>query len=222
MYRADVSRIVIFGAGGRAGRRAVVEAASRGHQVTAVVRDPSAHPDLAVPGVQLVQGDVTDPDSVAQVAAGQDAAISTVYRPDVVADEFYVAGVHALLEGLTQARVPRLVIVGIGTLLHTRPGVRYMDEPEFLPEWMPFNLGRVAELDALQAADTVVDWVVVAAPPTPLDNAAPRSDRYRVGGLDLPADWATGTQFSYADLLAAVVDEIDAPEHHRRLVAVTY
>ncbi|MEV1206649.1 NmrA family NAD(P)-binding protein, partial [Microbispora rosea] len=35
--------IVIFGAGGRAGRQAVAEARRRGHRVTAVVRDPAGH-----------------------------------------------------------------------------------------------------------------------------------------------------------------------------------
>ncbi|REE97432.1 NAD(P)-dependent oxidoreductase [Thermomonospora umbrina] len=39
--------ITVFGAGGRAGRRAVAEARRRGHRVTAVVRDPAAHGDLA-------------------------------------------------------------------------------------------------------------------------------------------------------------------------------
>ncbi|MFD0890304.1 NmrA family NAD(P)-binding protein, partial [Streptosporangium algeriense] len=38
-----MSRIVVFGAGGNAGRRVVAEAVSRGHTVTAVVRDPGGH-----------------------------------------------------------------------------------------------------------------------------------------------------------------------------------
>ena len=36
-------RIVVFGAGGRVGSRTVAEALARGHEVTAVVRDPEAH-----------------------------------------------------------------------------------------------------------------------------------------------------------------------------------
>ncbi|MEU8250038.1 NmrA family NAD(P)-binding protein [Nonomuraea sp. NPDC048916] len=36
-------KITIFGAGGRAGRQVVAEARRRGHQVTAVVRDPARH-----------------------------------------------------------------------------------------------------------------------------------------------------------------------------------
>ena len=69
-----MSRIVVFGAGGRAGRAAVGEARQRGHQVTAVVRDPAKYGDLATDGVHLVAGDVTDVDSVARIGEGHDAA----------------------------------------------------------------------------------------------------------------------------------------------------
>ncbi|WP_245899650.1 NAD(P)H-binding protein, partial [Nonomuraea indica] len=44
-----MSKIVIFGAGGRAGRHAVAEAVARGHHVTAVVRDPARHQHLLSP-----------------------------------------------------------------------------------------------------------------------------------------------------------------------------
>ena len=71
-----MSRIIIFGAGGRAGRRAVAEAVARGHRVTAVVRDLARYPELATLGWDLVAGDATDADSIAALAAGHDVAIS--------------------------------------------------------------------------------------------------------------------------------------------------
>jgi uncharacterized protein len=217
-----MSKIVVFGAGGRAGRRAIAEAVSRGHHVTAAVRDPARHAALAREVVTVVAGDVTDADSVAAVSAGHDAVIAAVYRPDVPAGDFYVAGARALLDGLAQAGVRRLVVVGIGTLLETSAGFRFMDQPGQPPSWTEFSLGRVAELETLRAAGTDVDWLVIAAPPTPLDERSPRSGRYQIGGIALPAGWEGAEQFSYADLLAAVVDEIEAPMHHRTLVAVTY
>ena len=71
-------RIVVFGAGGRVGSRTVAEALARGHEVTAVVRDPAAHEMLHGDGLAVVAGDATDPTSVAETAAGHDLAISTV------------------------------------------------------------------------------------------------------------------------------------------------
>ncbi|WP_435873015.1 NAD(P)H-binding protein [Micromonospora arborensis] len=100
--------IVIFGAGGRAGRQAVAEAHRRGHQVTAVVRNPAGHGDLA--DVKAVAGDVTDAVSVAQAAAGQDAAISAAVDLSVAPHDFFTASSRALATGLAKVGVRRLVV----------------------------------------------------------------------------------------------------------------
>jgi putative NADH-flavin reductase len=208
-----VSSIVVFGAGGRAGRRAVAEARARGHRVTPVVRDPDRHPDLPA----AVAGDVTDPDSVARVAAGHDAAVNAAARLDVPAGEFFPAAARALLDGLARAGVDRLVAIGIGTVLETAPGVAVHDSPDFPAGARAFSLGHAAGLAVLREAGTALDWVVLAPPPVVLDEHAARTGRYRTGGdrlLDGP------DAFSYADLAVAVLDEVDRPAHHRSLVAV--
>src|SRR5690606_11343472 len=86
-------KIVVFGAGGRAGRRVVAEAAARGHAVTAVARTP--YPAVAGGRVTVVAGDVTDEASVAAAAAGHDAAITTAARLDVPGVDFYTAATRA-------------------------------------------------------------------------------------------------------------------------------
>ncbi|MCX5412501.1 NAD(P)-dependent oxidoreductase [Streptomyces sp. NBC_00059] len=215
------SSIVVFGAGGRAGRRAVAEAVARGHRVTAVVRNPDAYRDLAGTGVNVVSGDVTDADSVALVSDGHDAAISAAGRTDMDSEEFYVSAAHALLDGLSRAGVGRLVLIGIGSTLETAPGVMVHDAPGYPEEWRAFSLGHAAELGVLRAAVTEIDWVVIAPPPVMLDVEAPRTGRYRTGGhqvLPPSADGATG--FSYADLAVALIDEIENPVHRRSLTAV--
>jgi putative NADH-flavin reductase len=212
-----MNRIVIFGAGGRAGRRAVEEAASRGHSVTAVVRDPGAHRNLERDGVTVVAGDVTDAAGVAAVAAGHDVAITAAARLDVPAVDFYTAATTALVAGLGKADVSRLVLVGMGPALEVAPGRRLLDEPDFPPEHRPFALGHVTQLDILASAGAL-DWVVLAPPVVFLDDTAERTGHYRTGGAALlePAD----SPFSYADLAVAIIDELDNPRHHRQLVAV--
>ena len=215
-----MSKIVIFGAGGRAGRRAAAEAVERGHEVTAVVRDPAKYGNLAAAGANVVAGDVTDADGVAAVSAGHDAAISAVYRADVPADDFYVSAANALLAGLSQASVGRLVLVGIGTTLEVAPGTLVHDTPGFPEEGRTFSLGHLAGLEALRAAETEVDWLVVAPPPVVLDDEAGKTGSYRTGGSGMiPADESTPA-FSYADLGVALVDEATTPTHHRSLVAI--
>jgi uncharacterized protein len=210
-----MSEIVIFGAGGRAGRRAVAEAAGRGHRVTAVVRDPAAYGEPGE-GVRVVRGDVTRADDVAAAAAGHDAAINAAVRLDMSSTEFFTAAAHALLDGLGRAGVGRLVLVGIGTTLETAPGVLVHDAPGFPAEHREFSLGHVAQLDVLRSADTTIDWLVLAPPPVLLDDEAERTGRYRVGEGRVLDDGA----LSYADLAVALVDEAATPKHHRTLAAV--
>src|SRR5450759_2111384 len=110
-----MSKIVIFGAGGRAGRQAVAEARRRRHEVTAVVRDLSRHNGLADSGARVAAGDVTDVADVAALAAGHDAAIhaAAVYGAGTDPDAFFNGAAHALVNGLRQAGVDRLVAVGL-------------------------------------------------------------------------------------------------------------
>ena len=212
-----MGRIVVFGAGGRAGRRAVAEAVERGHRVTAVVRDPAAYPGLGGPRVDVVAGDVTDAESVAAVAEGHDAAIGAAGPRDMPSAEFFVSAAHALLGGLERAGVSRLVLVGIGTTLEAAPGVMLHDTPGFPEDARTFSLGHAAELDVLRAAGTTVDWLVLAPPAVFLDDEADRTGRYRTGGNALLPD---ADFLSYADLAVALVDEIETPKHSRSLTAV--
>lgn len=207
-------KILVLGAGGRAGRRVVEEAAARGHAVTAVMRRPEQ--GQAGGRVTVVAGDVTDPVRVAAAAAGHDAAITTAARLDVPAVDFYTAATRALVTGLTEAGVSRLVLAGIGSALEVAPGRRMLDDPDFPADHRAFALGHVAQLDVLATAP--LDWVVLAPPPVLLDGTAERTGHYRTGGSALlePAP----TSFSYTDLAVALVDEAESPRHHRALVAV--
>ena len=208
-----MNSIIVFGAGGRAGRRVVAEALRRGHRVTAVVRDVTRHRDL---GGTVVAGDVTDAATIATLAAGHDAAVNAAARLDVPAAEFFPATARALSGGLVEAGVPRLVAIGIGTTLEVAPGLAVHDTPEFPDEHRAFSLGHAAQVDVLRAGG--LDWVLLVPPPTLLDDTTDGTGTYRTGaGQVLPA---SAVLFPYADLAVAVVDEIDRPRHHRAIVAV--
>lgn len=109
-----MGKIVIFGAGGRTGRAAVTEALRRGHQVTAVVRDPARYSGPAGGGVRVAAGDVTSVPDVIALAAGQDAAIhaAAVYGEGTDPASFFPSAARALVAGLPQAGVGRLVAAG--------------------------------------------------------------------------------------------------------------
>lgn len=206
-----MTRIIVFGAGGRAGRRIVAEALSRGHHVTAVARDPERYAELSA-----VAGDVTSAADVERLAAGHDVVVNAAARLDVPAEQFFPAAARALARALPRAGVGRLVGIGIGTALETAPGVAVHDAPDFPAAFREFSVGHAAQLDVLRAADPALDWVLLAPPPVVLDDGADRTGRYRLGGTGVLSD----AVLSYADLAVAVVDEAEAPQHHRAVVAV--
>lgn len=209
-----MSQIIVFGAGGRAGRAAVAEARSRGHQVTAVVRDPAKYADLsAVDGVRTVEGDVTHARSVAQLSIGHDAAISAVYDAAAQPEAFFTSASRALLDGLAQAGVNRLVGVGLASVLETATGALLMDTPGYPQDYRAFYLGHAAGTDVLRTLPSGLDWLVLS-PAGDFDHGGARTGGYRTA----PAE-AT-SRISYADFAIALLDEIDNPQHHRTQVGV--
>lgn len=213
-----MAKIVVFGAGGKAGSRVLAEAVERGHEVTAVVRDPAKHASLERAGVRLAAGDVTEATSVAVAAAGHDAAISTVFRADADPGEFYTAAAKALVAGLAEAGVERLVTVGVGTALEVAPGVAVHDSAEFPAEYRGFSVGNSSEIAIF--TESGLDWAVVTPPPAVLDDAAERTGSYRSGGTSVLPTAEDAPTFSYADLAVALVDEATDAKYHREVVAV--
>lgn len=211
-----MAKIVIFGAGGRAGRAAVAEARRRGHVVTAVVRDPARH-DLSGDAVSVVAGDVTDVDSVARVADGHDAAISAVYDAAARPDAFFTGAARALLDGLPRAGVDRLLVVGLASVLADAGGVPLMDTPGYPQEYRAFYLAHAAGAAVLRASTKAVagtpDWLIVS-PAGDFDHGGTRGGSYRTA----PA--TVDSRISYADLAVALLDEIETPKHHRTHIGV--
>lgn len=163
--------------------------------------------------VRLVNGDVTDADTVADLAAGHDAAIMAAYDADAQPDVFFTAAARALLDGLVRAEVGRLVVVGLAATLKTGQGTPLMDTPGFPQEHRPLCLGHAAGAAVLRDSVSPLDWLIIS-PAGDFDHAGARSGRYSTADVDM-----TG-RISHGDFGAALLDEIDAPRHHRTHIGV--
>jgi putative NADH-flavin reductase len=173
-----------------------------------VVRDPAKHAELT----GVVAGDVTDGASIAQVAAGHDAAISAAADLSVPPHDFFTGSSRALTTGLAEAGVDRLVVVGLASILPGASGAPLMDEPGYPNEYRSFYLGHAAGLDELRAS--ALDWAYVA-PAGDFDHDGTPTGRYRIAEHGDAA-----SRITYADLAIALLDEIEKPRHHRAAVAV--
>ncbi|MFE7121073.1 NAD(P)-dependent oxidoreductase [Streptomyces sp. NPDC057654] len=207
-----MAKIALFGANGTIGSRVLREALDRGHQVTAVVRDPAkiteTHERLTV-----TTGDVLDPASVAAVAAGQDVLISAVGGGDGPGHLATIEpAARALVGGLRTLgdAAPRLITVGGAGSLRTPDGKQVWDAeglPEFLLQIMH------AHGDALDFYRTVGDvrWTNVS--PAATIEPGERTGTYRTALDDLVTDAEGKSRISAEDYAVALVDEAEKPQH---------
>jgi len=203
-----MSKIVVFGAAGRLGRRIVAEAAGRGHEVTAVVRRSRTTPDFADP-VAVVAGDVTAVESVAAVAKDADALVAAVAASG---REIYPTVAETLV-GVAAALpqpAPRIVHVGGGATLTTPDGIPFLDLPSFPAEYLDMASGQARALEVYRSSAGVT-WTYISPPPVHFAPGA-RTGRYRTG-LDQPVTGAGGdARLSYEDMAVVIVDEIEQPK----------
>jgi len=209
-------KIALIGATGFVGTALVAELLQRGHQVTALARNPAkleARPNLAAQAL-----DAYDPDAVAAAVKGHDAVISA-FNPgwdDPALYDRFMKGSQAIVGGVEQSGVKRLLVVGGAGSLFVAPGVQLVDTPEFAGH-VPPNIvpGAKAARDALTAmrGNTALDWTFLS-PPAMLAPGE-RTGRYRVGAEDLLMAGAAPAGISVADLAVAIVDEIETPRHVR-------
>jgi len=105
--------ILIVGATGVLGHEAVRQLLERGHAVRAMARTPEKAAALKAQGAEVVQGDLIDPDSLANACRGADAVLAAAhslmgtgqYASAAVDD----AGHGALMDAASAAGVKRFV-----------------------------------------------------------------------------------------------------------------
>jgi putative NADH-flavin reductase len=212
-------KIALIGATGFVGSALLKELLARGHEVRALLRDPAK---LAPqPGLELHQADATQAEAVATAVQGVDAVLSA-YNPgwghSELFDEF-LRGSAAITAGVKQAGVARLLVVGGAGSLYVAPGVQLVDTPQFPAEWKAGALAAREALNRLRS-EQELDWAFVS-PPIQLEPGE-RSGQYRLGGEELLSDAQGQSRISVADLAVALVDELEAPRHHRERFTVAY
>jgi uncharacterized protein len=215
-------KLVLFGAGGQVAQRIAREALDRGHEVVGVVRNASSvRSDNE--RLTIVEGDATDPSSVARISKGADAIINALSprpSPSGRPASSLATAARALIEGATRAGVPRLIVVGGAGSLEVAPGVRLVDAPGFPEEYKAESLNQADALAVYRTAAGNLDWTYIS--PAAEIGPGTRTGRYRSGDDALLVDGNGKSFISYEDYAKAVLDEIDHPTHPRARMTAAY
>ncbi|ABN60136.1 NAD(P)-dependent oxidoreductase [Shewanella baltica] len=209
-------KIAILGATGWIGGAILKEALSRGHQVTALVRDPSklSATDVAVHAVDLEQP------LVAQTFAGVDVVIAAVGGRAQQNHDLVASTVQHLLDVLPNAKVPRLLWVGGAGSLEVAPGVTLVSSPDFPAAYKDEALAQGEALQVFRAAQTAINWTFVspAAEIYPGESEGP----YRLGGDSFFTDANGRSRISVTDYAKAMLDEAEQGTHANQRISVAY
>ncbi len=197
------------------GSRVLQELVSRGHMVTAAARNPEK---IQAAGVTAVKADVTDEASVAATAKGADAVISA-YAPPRGQEAALVPATQALLAGLKQAGVKRVIIVGGAGCLEVAPGVQLLDLPNFPAEYKAIAIAHRDALNALKT-ETKLDWSYFS--PAGIIAPGERTGKARLGGTQLVVNAKAESRISAEDYAVVLVDELEHPQHVQQQFTAAY
>jgi putative NADH-flavin reductase len=202
-------KIALIGATGNMGQRLVKEATSRGHDVTAIARNPDA---AKGPKVSTIACDLHDDDRLAGALKGHDLVIVSVRYQD--------SDVTKVVSAARKAGIKRILFVGGAASLMNQDNVRLLDTPGF-PDFIAVEARpAAAALDWLREKADDLDWVFVS--PSMMLGPGERTGKFRLGQHHLLTAEDGKSSISYEDLSVAILDELEKPAHHRDRFTVGY
>jgi putative NADH-flavin reductase len=203
-----MAKIALIGASGNAGSRILKELSDRGHQVTAIARNPEKIASL--PNVVAKKGDVFDQAGLSELLKGHDAVISAVH--------FTASDPVTLIEAVRASGVSRYLVVGGAGSLEIAPGQRVVDLPDFPVAYKAEATKGAEFLDRLKG-EKQLDWTFLS--PSAEFVPGERTGKFRIGKDSLLSNEA-GSRISFEDYAIALVDEIEKPQHSRQRFTVGY
>ncbi|MFZ5889495.1 MAG: NAD(P)-dependent oxidoreductase [Myxococcota bacterium] len=210
-------RIAIVGATGMIGQRILREVVARGHEVTALARNPSRlEPRHELRAASV---DATDAEALEAAVRDHDAVVSAVGPGHDGSPGLVVEVTRALAASCTRAGVRRVLVVNGAGSLAVKPGVELLATPEFREDWRPIALAHREALEIWRRVKEL-DWTVIS--PAAEIAPGPRTGHYRKGHNDLLTDANGRSHISAEDFAVAVADELQNNAHIRERITFAY
>lgn len=153
-------RILIIGATGGTGRQLIAQALETGHQVTALVRDPSKL-DIHHERLTVVKGNVLDYHSMATAVKGRQAVISALgHKRWIIPSNILSTGTKNVIRAMEEQGVRRFICetsLGVGDS-RGRLGLYYT---LFTIPVILFFYFRDKGLQERYIKESSLDWVIV-------------------------------------------------------------
>lgn len=211
----------MIGASGFVGNAILNELLSRGHKVTAVVRNPKKI-NVTNSKLEIVKTDVSDTNVMVEICKGKEAIISA-YNPGWANPDIYeetLRNYPLILEAAKRSGAKRLLCVGGAGTLFCAPGLRVVDSGA-IPDAIMDGVKSLGEfyLNTLMNEKTI-DWIFFS--PAGTLESGKRTGKFRLGKDDLIVDENGISHISVEDYAVAMVDELENPKHHYERFTIGY
>lgn len=216
-----MKNVVLIGASGFVGNAILNELLSRGHKVTAVVRNPEKI-NVSNSNLEIVKADVADTNAMVGICKGKEAIISA-YNPGWTNPDIYeetLRNYPLILEAAKQSGAKRLLCVGGAGTLFCAPGLRVVDSGA-IPDAIMGGVKSLGEfyLNTLMNENDI-DWIFFS--PAGTLEPGKRTGKFRLGKDDLIIDENGISHISVEDYAVAMVDELENPKHHCERFTIGY
>lgn len=206
-------KLLVLGATGETGKHVVEQALRAGHDVTALVRDPTKL--TANPKLTVTKGDVTSATDIEKVLAGIDAVISAL-GARTKTDPICAQAATATVAAMQKAGVKRVVWLSAGGVGDSRTSLNnssFIFGRIILPLFLskPYANHLAAE-ETLRASS--LDWTVLR-PVQLVDTSTGAPVKAYVGDGKVP-----GLKIARADLAGFMLDEATASKHLKSMPTI--
>ncbi|MCI0711337.1 MAG: SDR family oxidoreductase [Chloroflexi bacterium] len=209
-------KVVVFGATGGTGIHVVRQALAAGHAVTAVARRPAAV-DIQHECLKVIQGDVMEPDTIAEAMRGQDVVVSALGTTSTRPMTLYSEGTGNIMAVMQVAGVRRLLCVSAGgvEVPSGRPLLQRLIIRYILQRILRHLYADMLRMEAAVQSSNL-NWTIIR-PPRLTDGSC--TGRYQIV-VNQPL--LKGWQISRADLAHCIVTHLDDPAFQRSIVELAY
>jgi putative NADH-flavin reductase len=211
-------KLVVFGATGGTGRRIVEQALARGHDVTAVVRDPARLPG-SHERLRVVRADVFRGTEIEPAMVGADAVLSALGPHGYRAETTVCARSNRSILGAMRATgVQRLACISAAPVGSAGKEDTFLYRFVARPLLRAVFKGVYADLAVMEGEvrGSGTDWTVFR-PPRLTDG--PRTGRYRLG---YDQSVVGASSISRADLADAMLNGLEDPAAIRTTFGIGY
>ncbi|MEQ8705513.1 MAG: SDR family oxidoreductase [Phaeodactylibacter sp.] len=207
--------IALFGGTGRTGKEFLKKALAKGHKVRMLARTP-AKVNTSSAQLEVVEGDVLNPEDVKKTVAGTDIVVSLFGHVKGSPKWLQSDGTFNILSAMKEHRADKIISLSGGGLPYEK------DQPKFADKMirliMKVAVPKVLN-DAIRHAEILKEsdkeWIIVRGPRL---TDEPEKGNYRVGWVGVNASTSIGR----ADLADFLVKQVEDNQFNQQMPFVSY